>query len=214
MSVSLFERLRDAVAALGAGAITGLALPAALLAEPPPAPTLAETPADSQAVDELPDYSRKAARRLAGDPRTQRFDVTFWNIHTRELLPVPTDGLPGAADLSRFLRCRVTGDQSPMSPAPFAIAANLARRAGRPRVHVVSGYRSPKLNAHLRKKGRDVAEASYHMLGSALDFRIPGVPTRRLTTHLEDTHEGGVGRYPHSNFVHVDDGPRRRWRGQ
>ncbi|MBK6578531.1 MAG: YcbK family protein [Sandaracinaceae bacterium] len=185
-----------------------------MLAEPPPAPTLAETPADSQAVDELPDYSRKAARRLAGDPRTQRFDVTFWNIHTRELLPVPTDGLPGAADLSRFLRCRVTGDQSPMSPAPFAIAANLARREGRPRVHVVSGYRSPKLNAHLRKKGRDVAEASYHMLGSALDFRIPGVPTRRLTTHLEDTHEGGVGRYPHSNFVHVDDGPRRRWRGQ
>jgi len=214
VSTGLFERLRDVVAALGAGAITGLALPAAMAAGHQPVPSWAETPADSQRVEELPNYSRKDARRASTAPTTQRFDVTFWNIHTRQLLPVAADTPPSLAALSRFLRCRVTGDQSVMSPVPFAVAASLARREGRRRVHVVSGYRSPKLNAHLRKKGREVAESSHHMLGTALDFRIPGVPTRRLTTHLEETHEGGVGRYPESNFVHVDDGPRRRWRGR
>ena len=131
-----------------------------------------------------------------------------------ELLPVTTDALPEEATLARFLRCRVSGQQTPMSREPFVIAAALARREGRQRVHVVSGSRSPKFNAHLRKKGREVAPASYHMLGGALDFRIPGVPTRRLASYLEETHEGGVGRYHHSNFVHVDVGPRRRWRGR
>ena len=80
-------------------------------------------------------------------------------------------------------------------------------------MHVISGYRSPKFNAHLRKKGHEVAESSYHMTGAALDFRIPGVATPGLTSELEHTHDGGVGRYSHSNFVHLDTGPRRRWRG-
>lgn len=201
------------LAALGAGAITGLTLPVALLPDAAPEPRFAETPPDSQPADELPDYSRKHERTSPDAPTTQRFDVTFWNIHTRQVLPVATDAPPSPAALSRFLRCRVTGAETPMSATPFAIATTLARAEGQRRVHVVSGYRSPKLNAHLRKKGREVADSSYHMRGSALDFRIPGVPTRRLTTHLEETHDGGVGRYPESNFVHVDDGPRRRWRG-
>jgi uncharacterized protein YcbK (DUF882 family) len=101
-----------------------------------------------------------------------------------------------------------------MRREPFAIAAGLARAGGRHRVHVISGYRSPKFNAHLRKKGHEVAESSYHMTGSALDFRIPGLSTPTVTTELERTHDGGVGRYSHSNFVHVDSGPRRRWRGR
>lgn len=214
MLTGFLDRLRDIVAALGAGAITGLALPAALAAAPEPAASFVETPPDTQPAEELPDYSRKDARRAATSPATQRYDVTFWNMHTRQLLPVATDGPPTPAALSHFLRCRVTGAETAMSPVPFAIATALARREGRPRVHVVSGYRSPKFNAQLRKKGREVAESSYHMHGNALDFRIPGVPTRQLTTHLEETHEGGVGRYTESNFVHVDDGPRRRWRGR
>lgn len=214
MLTGLIDRMRDIIAALGAGAITGLALPAAFAAIPAGAPSVAETPAASQRPDEPPDDSRKDRQRTGTPPTTERYDVTFWNIHTRQLLPVATDRPPTPAALSRFLRCRVTGAETSMSPIPFAIATALARREGRPRVHVVSGYRSPKFNAQLRKKGREVAESSYHMHGHALDFRIPGVPTRQLTTQLEATHEGGVGRYSESNFVHVDDGPRRRWRGR
>jgi uncharacterized protein YcbK (DUF882 family) len=31
---------------------------------------------------------------------------------------------------------------------------------------------------------------------------------------LEREHEGGVGRYRDDAFVHLDAGPRRRWRGE
>jgi uncharacterized protein YcbK (DUF882 family) len=214
VSGNLLEQLASVVAALGAGAVTGLALPLALARPAAPPASYLETPADSQVSDALPDYSRKRAPAVTRPGTTQRFDVTFWNIHTRQILPIATDAAPSEAALSRFLRCRVTGSEGDMRPEPFAIATALARAARRRRVHVISGYRSPKFNAHLRKKGHQVAESSYHMTGSALDFRIPGVPTPGMTTELERTHDGGVGRYAHSNFVHVDSGPRRRWRGR
>lgn len=214
MSNTVLDQLANIVAALGAGAVTGLVLPLALARPVEPPPRLAETPADSQLVDTLPDYSRKVRRPLTHAPRVERFDVTFWHIHTRQILPVATTAAPSSAVLARFLRCRVTGAEGPMSVEPFAVATTLARRAGRHRVHVISGYRSPKFNAHLRKKGHEVAESSYHMSGAALDFRIPGVSTPEMTRELEAQHDGGVGRYRQSNFVHVDTGPRRRWRGR
>jgi uncharacterized protein YcbK (DUF882 family) len=56
-----------------------------------------------------------------------------------------------------------------------------------------------------------VAEHSQHMLGEAIDIRIPGVPTARLRDAALSLHRGGVGYYPQSGFVHVDLGRVRGW---
>ncbi len=214
MSPTVFDSLRNASLALGAGAIMGLVTPAWMTPPRAPLPTFRTLPADSQLGGELPDYSRKSEAPEAAETRTTHFAVTFWHIHTRQLLPVAVEDPPTETDIARFLRCRVTGDQTPMSPAPFETAIALAQHFERRRVHVVSGFRSPKFNEQLRKKAHQVARSSYHMSGHALDFRIPGVPTAALANLLDETHDGGVGRYRQSGFVHVDDGPRRRWRGR
>jgi uncharacterized protein YcbK (DUF882 family) len=49
------------------------------------------------------------------------------------------------------------------------------------------------------------------MLSKAIDIRVPGVPTARLRDVALSLHEGGVGYYPVSQFVHVDVGPVRQW---
>jgi len=82
------------------------------------------------------------------------------------------------------------------------------------RVEIISGYRSDKLNEMLRKKGRHVAKHSQHTQGQAVDFRLVGVPTRVLLRYVRNVHQGGIGFYPNSEFVHVDVGPVRQWRGE
>ncbi|MGH9726921.1 MAG: YcbK family protein, partial [Candidatus Acidiferrales bacterium] len=50
-----------------------------------------------------------------------------------------------------------------------------------------------------------------HMEGHAIDIRVPGVSTAHLRNAALSLHEGGVGYYPVSHFVHVDVGPVRQW---
>ncbi len=79
--------------------------------------------------------------------------------------------------------------------------------------HIVSGYRSPQTNANLRRHSRSVARHSLHMEGKAVDIRIEGVGTRSIRDVALALQGGGVGYYPHSNFVHIDTGDIRTWRG-
>jgi uncharacterized protein YcbK (DUF882 family) len=65
----------------------------------------------------------------------------------------------------------------------------------------------------LRKKGHQVARSSQHVEGHAVDFRIRGVPTRTLLQFVRSLRLGGVGFYPHSQFVHSDTGRIRYWTG-
>ena len=80
-------------------------------------------------------------------------------------------------------------------------------------VQIVCGYRSPGTNAMLRRRSNGVAQFSQHMLGRAMDFYIPGVPLEDLRAMGLRLARGGVGFYPESNFVHLDVGPVRTWRG-
>ena len=123
--------------------------------------------------------------------------------------------LPDAlAEATRVMRDWRTGDEHFIDPTLFdalhAIAGKLetARPFG-----IISGYRSPRTNAMLRGRSKGVAEHSQHTVGKAIDVRIEGVELANLRDAALSLRAGGVGFYPVSNFVHVDTGRVRQWRG-
>jgi len=80
--------------------------------------------------------------------------------------------------------------------------------------HVISGYRSPETNRMLRERGgasTGVASHSLHMVGQAIDIRVPGVKLATLRDAARGLKIGGVGYYPDLDFVHVDVGRVRYW---
>ena len=138
--------------------------------------------------------------------------TTLFNLRTREALPL----VPGQAITARFhefLRDYTTNQATKMDARLIGVLERVALRFSPSRIEVVSGYRSPKYNLMLRKKGREVAKSSQHSEGNAVDFRIRGVPTRRLLNFVKSLRVGGVGYYPHSEFVHSDTGRIRFWKG-
>ena len=78
-------------------------------------------------------------------------------------------------------------------------------------LEIISGYRSPETNQLLRGTSSGVAKRSYHMLGQAVDLRLPGVSLKTLRKAALQMRRGGVGYYPDSNFIHIDTGPVRSW---
>lgn len=76
---------------------------------------------------------------------------------------------------------------------------------------IISGYRAPETNQKLQRSSSGVAKRSYHMLGQAVDLRLPGVPLKTLRKVALQMRRGGVGYYPKSNFIHIDTGPVRSW---
>jgi len=140
--------------------------------------------------------------------------VTLYNLRTREALPVLGGTRPTQRDWSELVRCHFTGNTAWVSERLANEVITVARRLGALRVEIVSGYRDPKYNRWLRKKGREVARQSRHTRGQAVDFRLRGVPIRRVRDWLLRRKAFGVGYYPRSGFVHLDVGPVRRWSGQ
>jgi len=157
-----------------------------------------------------------AAERLAGPSppvgaRVQPL-TTLHNQWTRELMTF----IPGQPYLERFrtfLRDHFTNQATHMDPELAQVLVSAALHFHAPRIDVVSGYRSPKYNLILRKKGHQVARESQHTQGNAVDFRIRGVPTEKLLGFVRSLRLGGVGFYPHARFVHSDTGRIRYWQG-
>jgi uncharacterized protein YcbK (DUF882 family) len=77
--------------------------------------------------------------------------------------------------------------------------------------HVISGYRSPKTNAALRKRNRKVARNSLHMAGMAVDLRVPDMHVKNICNAALEMRGGGVGYYARRGFVHLDVGDVRTW---
>jgi len=77
--------------------------------------------------------------------------------------------------------------------------------------HLVSGYRSPRTNALLRRRGQGVARKSYHIKGMAADIQLKTRSVEQITLVGRSLGAGGVGRYNRSAFVHLDSGPIRNW---
>lgn len=93
------------------------------------------------------------------------------------------------------------------------LATVQARVSSQKEFHVISGYRSPATNAKLNAQSSGVAKRSLHMLGKAIDVRLPGTPLSVLRRVGRDLGWGGVGYYPKSDFVHLDIGRPRHWVG-
>ena len=141
--------------------------------------------------------------------------------HTDERVPLD-ERLPSQERFSALLADRVTGAKIDMDPKLLDLLRSLAKKHPGARIELVSGYRSPKLNEMLRKKGHHVASHSQHSLGHACDFRIVlpgeerGIDPRDLEKEIRDLGwDGGVGVYTIRTdwFVHADVGKNRRWNG-
>jgi uncharacterized protein YcbK (DUF882 family) len=137
--------------------------------------------------------------------------VNLYNEHTHEWLAVdPTQPPP---NVDHFLRDHFTNKQTAMDPhlVPIVLAAAASFHVDT--VYVVSGFRHPKFNLMLRKKGHQVARDSQHTHGNAIDFYLPNVTTLQLHAWAKAQRLGGVGLYLQSGFVHMDVGPIRYWSG-
>ena len=135
------------------------------------------------------------------------------NLHTHEVMPLEGPSVDGRAR-DRFLRCWFT-EEAPAG-VPVSLVARILAAAHTfesRHVRIISGFRHPKYNTMLRKKGREVAKKSQHTQGHAIDFNLAGVPVSELYPWLLRTHDGGVGVYRRSGFVHIDTGRKRTWRG-
>lgn len=118
------------------------------------------------------------------------------------------------AELNRVMRDWRTGEVCEMEPKLFDLLHQLGRTMETNcHFELVSGYRSPKTNAMLHRIDPEVAVNSLHMKGQATDISLPGRPLRKLHETALAMQLGGVGYYPDSNFIHVDVGRVRRWRG-
>lgn len=148
-----------------------------------------------------------------GDTRT----LSFFHTHTRESTTV-TFRKNGRYDdqalsqLNWFLRDWRTNEPTKMDPRLFDVLWEVYRETGsREPIHIVSSYRSPATNGMLRRRSSGVSEHSQHMLGKAMDIRLPDVETGRLRAIAMKMQYGGVGYYASSEFVHVDTGSVRAW---
>lgn len=160
-----------------------------------------------------------AASACAGDPRCRaplragdlaRPVLYARHLHTHEVMPLVDQP---AALLRRFFRCRFTDELSDPPAALIAGVIAAAEHFHARQVHVISGFRHPKFNLMLTKKGREAARDSQHTRSQAIDFSLPGVAAAKLYKYARKQWKGGVGYYPVSRFVHLDTGERRTWKG-
>lgn len=146
--------------------------------------------------------------------------LSLFHTHTGERLKIAycCDGIyqPEAlSQLNHLLRDFRIDQERPIDPKLFDLLHELGGvlETDQP-YHIISGYRSAQTNAMLRARGgahTGVASSSLHMVGKAIDIRLPGVKLDHLRSAAASLKLGGVGFYPSSNFVHVDTGRVRYW---
>lgn len=143
--------------------------------------------------------------------------LAFRNAHTGEsfsgVYRVGNKYLPDAfKQINMVLRDFRTDQVYPMDPRVIDIIHAVHSRTGQHTpFEIISGYRSPKTNAMLRKTSSGVAKKSLHMEGRAIDLRMEGYSTKRIRDIATAVGAGGVGYYARSNFVHMDSGDVRTW---
>jgi uncharacterized protein YcbK (DUF882 family) len=143
--------------------------------------------------------------------------LSLFNIHTAESAAVVYCQAgclitPSLEKIDYILRDYRSGEMKEIDVRLLDLLHSLTMKLGLDQpFHVISGYRSPRTNSLLRARLRGVAKHSLHVLGQAIDIRVPGLSISELFRAAVSLKAGGVGRYPRSNFVHVDVGRVRTW---
>jgi len=155
---------------------------------------------------------------VAKVPPPAKYRLRLYHTHTKKRIDIlyrvgDTYIQEATVELEHFLRDHRTGDERPFDPRLFDLLADLTLAVGHPgtEIDVICGYRTPSSNEFLRSRSSDVAKHSLHMQALAIDIRMPGTKTADLRDAALSLHRGGVGYYPHSDFVHVDVGRVRHW---
>jgi len=157
------------------------------------------------------------APRVMASAASRDRQLSFYNTHTGEKLSATfwSDGDyvdDAVEDISWILRDYRTETVSSIDRKLINLLYQLQTKVDHQgEFHVISGYRSPATNAMLSKKSSGVAKHSYHMLGQAIDVRLPGFDTSKLRKAAKSLKAGGVGYYAKSDFVHLDVGQVRYW---
>ncbi|WP_281950714.1 YcbK family protein [Nitrosophilus kaiyonis] len=143
--------------------------------------------------------------------------LSFYNIHTGEFLETAywIEGKyikEEVESINKILRDYRTGEIKQIDIKLIDLLFDIKNILNKEKsFHIISGYRSPKTNAYLRKISTGVAKKSFHMKGKAIDIYLPGIDLYMLRKAAMSLKKGGVGYYPKSHFVHVDTGPVRYW---
>ncbi len=144
--------------------------------------------------------------------------LQLYNTHTNEKIDIVyrrgDQYIQSAlAKLDYFLRDHNTNEVRHFDPRLYDILSDLTASVGHPggEIDIVCGYRTTSTNAALRAHTNGVAKNSLHIQAEAIDLRMPGVNTLKLRKAALALARGGVGYYPHSDFIHVDTGRVRQW---
>jgi uncharacterized protein YcbK (DUF882 family) len=160
-----------------------------------------------------------ASRALFGAPNSTARRISLTNLHTGERLEVEyfrdAAYVPEAmASLEVLLRDFRNGEKHAIDPKLMDYLVDVAGLLATPAAYsVISGYRSPQTNERLHERSSGVSQHSLHMQGRAIDVRMSGVDCKDLAARAEELKRGGVGYYRASDFVHLDTGAFRTWRG-
>jgi uncharacterized protein YcbK (DUF882 family) len=162
--------------------------------------------------------SRRMSVQQSSSQEGQDHHLLLYNTHTAERIDIVyrrgEQYIPGAlAQLDYFLRDHRTGDVRHFDPRLYDILYDLTSSIGHPgaEIDIVCGYRTSSTNESLRAHSTGVAKNSLHIQAEAIDLRMPGVDTLKLRKAALALGRGGVGYYPHSDFIHVDVGRVRQW---
>ncbi len=168
-------------------------------------------------VGERP-QAREVSSQRTSSPDSHDHLLLLYNTHTAERIEIVYRRgeayIPDAlAKLDFFLRDHRTGDVRHFDPRLYDILSDLTTSVGHPggEIDIVCGYRTSSTNESLRARTAGVAKNSLHIQAEAIDLRMPGIDTFKLRKAALGLARGGVGYYPHSDFIHVDVGRVRQW---
>lgn len=161
---------------------------------------------------------RDVSSQRSPSPDSHDHLLLLFNTHTGERIDIVYRHgeayIPDAlAKLDFFLRDHRTGDVRHFDPRLYDILSDLTAAVGRPggEIDIVCGYRTSSTNESLRAHTTGVAKNSLHIQAQAIDLRMPGIDTLKLRKAALALARGGVGYYPHSDFIHLDVGRVRQW---
>lgn len=113
--------------------------------------------------------------------------------------------------LKTVFRSREDGETFVLDKRLVEFADHLQDHFGIDTVEVISAYRSPEFNRHLKATGHNVANESFHTKGLAMDIHLDEIDEAEVRDYLQYLRLGGVGYYGNKLMVHMDFGPARTW---